>query len=96
MVTFWEPSNERDYRSGHISNLSASGAFVVTEAPFAPPVQLNMRTIVGEETLDIQAEVVRSLGETHFHQKQLPGAGMGLRFLEPSSESVRLLIGELA
>lgn len=96
MVTFWEPANESDYRSGSLSNVSTSGAFVVTEAPFAPPTQLNVRTIVDEETLDIQAEVVRSLGETLFHQRQLPGAGMGVRFLEPQSESVKLLVGKLA
>ena len=95
MVTFWDPANERDYRSGKISNVSATGAFVKTEAPFAPPAHLNVRTILGEETVDIKAEVVRSLGQTLFHQRQLPGAGMGIRFLEPTSESVKLLIGEL-
>ena len=95
MVTFWEPTNELDYRTGKISNLSPSGAFVTTEAPFAPPVQLNIRLILDEETVDIMAEVVRSLGQTQFHQHQVAGAGMGLRFLDPSSESVKLLIEKL-
>jgi len=91
MVTFWEPGSERDYRTGHITNISASGVFITTVAPIAPPATVDLRLILGEEEIDIMGEVIRTLGETHFF-KQDSGAGMGVRFVDPGSEAVRTMM----
>lgn len=91
-VTFWVPGRESDYRTGRITNISASGIFVSTAAPMAPPARIELRFILREVTHDVQGEVVRTLGQTKFVQRS-DGSGMGVRFLDPQSASVKSLIG---
>lgn len=91
MVTFWQPGNEADYRTGFITNLSITGVFVATEAPMAPLTTVDLRFILGEDRFDILGEVVRTLGETQFVRRGAP-SGMGVRFEDPTHEAVQALL----
>lgn len=89
-MTYWEPGKESEYRTGHITNLSRTGAFIAADTPLAPPAKVHLRLILNDRTLNIAGEVTRSIGETQFVVKD-SGSGMGIRFLDPTADDVRVL-----
>jgi hypothetical protein len=91
-VTFWGRSAKADYRNGRIVNLSESGAYIKTQTPLPPPTIVELRAVLDGEPVQIEGEVVRSIGGTQF-SSATDDSGMAVRFCDPESEEARRLTG---
>ena len=92
-VRSWLPAvvtnGDRNPRYSAVRNVSETGCMIATETPVEPGGAVKVRVIVGQDIVDIEGKVARTI---LLPVEDFPEALMGIEFDEPNSEQAKYLV----
>ena len=87
----------KEFVDSYIFNLSVGGLFIETKEPLNQGEMLNLRVFLPDkgEELDVTGEVIWSSREKTATSERSYPPGMGVKFINPSTEGIKRIISVL-
>ena len=91
-------STAKSFASNYIFNLSTGGLFIKTKEPLGPGEKLKLKIFLPdrEKELELFGEVIWIRREEQVTEKGPYPPGMGVKFLNPSTEDIKRIIHVLS